>query len=145
MYDVAAGALRRDYDRRVDTPTVLDKRRYLSASEVFEVEWRYSLDPAGKRLYKAVIRDGKLFGGLDGPSATELIPLSLLVYLQAGSTHTMIFVADAKGAMTEAREIHKYNELAYKRLTAAPEGPHQVFDSTGAGVKHVAPPSTSRA
>lgn len=79
----------------------------------------YSFDPAGKRVYKVFIRDGKLFGGKDEASATELIPLSPLVYFQAGSIHTMIFVADAQGTVTEVREVHKYNELAYKRLPAA--------------------------
>ena len=80
----------------------------------------YSFDPAGKRVYKVFIRAGKLFGGKDEQSATELIPLSPLVYFQAGSIHTMIFVADAKGRVTELREIHKYNDLAYKRLDTAP-------------------------
>jgi hypothetical protein len=80
----------------------------------------YSFDPAGKRIYKVFVRDGKLFGGKDEQSATELIPLSPLVYFQAGSIHTMIFVADAQGAVTEVREVHKYNELAYKRMAAAP-------------------------
>ncbi len=80
----------------------------------------YSFDPAGKRVYKVFIRDGKLFGGKDEASATELIPLSPLVYFQAGSIHTMIFVADTQGTVTEVREVHKYNELAYKRLAAAP-------------------------
>jgi len=81
---------------------------------------RYSFDPAGKRVYEVFVRDGKLYGGRDQKSATQLIPLSPLVYFQAGSIHTMIFVADAQGAVTEVREIHKYNELAYKRLNTAP-------------------------
>jgi hypothetical protein len=80
----------------------------------------YSFDPTGKRIYKVFLRAGKLYGGKDEASATELIPLSPLVYFQAGSIHTMIFVADAGGQITEVREIHKYNELAYKRLAAAP-------------------------
>jgi uncharacterized protein DUF4440 len=78
----------------------------------------YSYDPAGQRIYKVFLRDGKLFGGKDEKSASELIPLSPLVYFQAGSIHTMVFVADAKGAVTEVRELHKYNELAYRRLAA---------------------------
>ncbi|HEY3859234.1 MAG TPA: nuclear transport factor 2 family protein [Gammaproteobacteria bacterium] len=80
----------------------------------------YSFDPPGQRVYKVFLKGGKLFGGKDEQSATELIPLSPLVYFQAGSIHTMIFVADAKGAVGEVREIHKYNELAYKRIAAAP-------------------------
>jgi hypothetical protein len=80
----------------------------------------YSFDPTGQRVYKVFLKGGKLFGGKDEQSATELIPLSPLVYFQAGSIHTMIFVADAKGAVDEVREIHKYNELAYKRIAAAP-------------------------
>jgi hypothetical protein len=80
----------------------------------------YSFDPAQKRVYKVFVRDGKLYGGTDPAKATQLIPLSPLVYFQAGSIHTMIFVTDAGGRVTEVREIHKYNELAYKRLTDSP-------------------------
>jgi hypothetical protein len=80
----------------------------------------YSFDPTGKRVYKVFMRDGKLYGGSDADKATQLIPLSPLVYFQAGSIHTMIFVADASGTVTEVREIHKYNELAYHKLAAEP-------------------------
>jgi hypothetical protein len=81
---------------------------------------RYQLDPSTPRIYVVFLRDGKLYGGPDAQKATQLIPLSPLVYFQAGSIHTMIFVPDAGGAVTEVREIHKYNELAYKRVAAAP-------------------------
>jgi aspartate beta-hydroxylase len=40
VYEAAVGALRRVYDRRVDTPPVLDKRRYFPAHAAFEAEWR---------------------------------------------------------------------------------------------------------
>ena len=99
---------------RDEDPVPVDSKSYAA------VVGSYSFDPAGKRVYKVFVRGGKLFGGKDEQSASELIPLSPLVYFQAGSIHTMIFVADAHGAVTEAREIHKYNELAYKRLAAAP-------------------------
>ena len=76
----------------------------------------YTFDPAAQRVYKVFVRDGRLYGGSDEKKATQLIPLSPLVYFQAGSIHTMIFVADAQGRVTEVREIHKYNELAYRRV-----------------------------
>jgi len=79
----------------------------------------YKLDPAAAHPYKAFIRGEDLYGGRDEKSATHLVPLPARVYFQAGSIHTMIFVADAKGAITEVREIHKYNELAYKRMASA--------------------------
>jgi aspartate beta-hydroxylase len=40
VYEAATGVLRRVYDRRVDTPPVLDKRRYFPASGAFEAQWR---------------------------------------------------------------------------------------------------------
>ena len=76
----------------------------------------YSFDPAKQRVYKVFLRGGKLYGGGDEKSATQLIPLSPRVYFQAGSIHTMIFVADIQGVVTEMREIHKYNELTYQRV-----------------------------
>jgi len=76
----------------------------------------YSFDPARQRLYEVFVRDGKLYGGSDAKKATQLIPLSPLVYFQAGSIHTMIFVMGQDGRVDEVREIHKYNELAYKRV-----------------------------
>lgn len=80
----------------------------------------YQLDPKGsKHGYHVYLRDGTLFGGRDEKSATKLIPLSPLVFFQSGSIHTMIFVKDAKGAITEVREVHKYNEVREFRLASA--------------------------
>jgi hypothetical protein len=79
----------------------------------------YKLSPETKSSYRVFLKDGQLYGGRDEKSATRLIPLSPLVYFQAGSIHTMIFVADAKGGVDEVREVHKYNELAYKRVHPA--------------------------
>ncbi len=79
----------------------------------------YKLSPETKSSYLVFLKDGQLFGGRDQKSATRLIPLSPRVYFQAGSIHTMIFVAGGDGAITEVREIHKYNELAYRRLPGA--------------------------
>ena len=61
------------------------------------------------------VRNGALFGGRDDKSATVLIPLAPLVFHQAGSIHLMIFVKDSAGAVTEVREIHKYNEVRMQR------------------------------
>lgn len=77
---------------------------------------RYKLDPSTSREYLVFLRQGKLYGGPDTDKATLLIPLAPLVYFQAGSIHTMIFVPDARGGIAEMREIHKYNELVYKRV-----------------------------
>ncbi|HEY1773764.1 MAG TPA: nuclear transport factor 2 family protein [Gammaproteobacteria bacterium] len=99
---------------RDEDPVPVDPKVYAA------VVGSYSFDPSGKRVYEVFVRDGKLFGGATEDKATQLIPLSPLVYFQAGSIHTMIFVADAGGQVTELREIHKYNELAYKRLPTAP-------------------------
>lgn len=40
VYEAAVGALRRVYDRRVDTPPVLEKPRYFPAHAAFEAKWR---------------------------------------------------------------------------------------------------------
>jgi hypothetical protein len=76
----------------------------------------YRISPADTHGYHVYLRDGPLFGGRDEKSATRLIPLSPLVFFQSGSIHTMIFVADAKGAITAVREVHKYNELSMQRI-----------------------------
>ncbi len=76
----------------------------------------YRISPDAPHPYLVFLRDGQLFGGRDEKSATRLIPLSPLVYFQSGSIHTMIFVTDAAGKITELREIHKYNELVEKRV-----------------------------
>lgn len=79
----------------------------------------YKLTPTAPNSYVVFIEGQDLYGGRDQRSATRLIPLSPQVYFQAGSIHTMIFVVDAAGAVTEVREVHKYNELAYRRIPAA--------------------------
>lgn len=76
----------------------------------------YRLSPDSPRRYHVYLRGGALYGGSDEKSATRLIPLSPLVFFQAGSIHTMIFVPDGKGAIAEVREVHKYNELTYSRV-----------------------------
>ena len=76
----------------------------------------YRVGPQSKHSYNVYLREGSLFGGADEQSATALIPLSPLVYFQAGSIHTMIFVPDGKGGIAEVREVHKYNELSMKRV-----------------------------
>jgi aspartate beta-hydroxylase len=40
IYEAASGALRRVYDRRVDTPPVLDAQRYFPGHAAFEAEWQ---------------------------------------------------------------------------------------------------------
>jgi hypothetical protein len=76
-------------------------------------EYRYS-EQASSR-YHVFLRDGALYGGRDPKSATLLIPLAPLVFFQKGSIHLMVFVRDAKGAVTEVRELHKYNEIRMER------------------------------
>ena len=77
-------------------------------------DYRYS-ERASSR-YHVFLRDGALYGGRDPKSATLLIPLAPLVFFQKGSIHLMIFVRDAKGAVTEVRELHKYNEVRMERV-----------------------------
>ncbi|MGH3185139.1 MAG: hypothetical protein ACRDOE_24980, partial [Streptosporangiaceae bacterium] len=72
-------------------------------------DYRYS-DKAISR-YQVFLRDGTLYGGRDAQSATRLIPLAPLVFFQQGSIHIMVFVQDRSGAVTEVRELHKYNEV----------------------------------
>lgn len=76
----------------------------------------YRVGPQSKHSYHVYLREGSLFGGADEQTATALIPLSPLVYFQAGSIHTMIFVPDGKGGIAEVREVHKYNELSMQRV-----------------------------
>jgi hypothetical protein len=49
----------------------------------------YRISDKTDRRYHVSLRDGTLFGGRDEQSATELIPLSPLVFFQKGSIHTM--------------------------------------------------------
>lgn len=71
------------------------------------------------RVYHAWLRDGSLYWGEDEKSAKRLIPLSPLVFFVQGSIHTMVFVRDGAGHVTEALELHKYNEVAMQRLGPA--------------------------
>jgi Domain of unknown function (DUF4440) len=77
-------------------------------------EYRFS-DRAASR-YQVFLRDGALYGGGDQATATRLIPLAPLVFFQQGSIHTMVFVQDRGGAVTEVRELHKYNEVRMQRV-----------------------------
>jgi hypothetical protein len=79
----------------------------------------YKVSPASPSSYVVFTKGDDLYGGRDQKSATRLIPLSPLVYFQAGSIHTMIFVMGRDGRVDEVREIHKYNELAYRRVPGA--------------------------
>lgn len=76
----------------------------------------YALSPESPRRYHVYLRGSALYGGSDEKSATRLIPLSALVFFQAGSIHTIIFVPNSTGAIGELREVHKYNELTYTRV-----------------------------
>lgn len=67
-------------------------------------------------VYHAYLRHGSLYWGSDGKSAKLLIPLSPLVFFVQGSIHTMVFVRDGAGHITEAIELHKYNEVAMQRI-----------------------------
>jgi hypothetical protein len=77
----------------------------------------YKVSPESPSNYVVFTRGSDLYGGRDEKTATRLIPLSPLVYFQAGSIHTMIFVMGKDGRVDEVREIHKYNELAYRRVS----------------------------
>ncbi len=73
--------------------------------------------PGDERVrYHVFVRHGSLFGGRDEKSATRLVPLAPLVFFQSGSIHFVIFIRDSTGAVTEAREIHKYNEIRMQHL-----------------------------
>jgi hypothetical protein len=80
----------------------------------------YAYDPRAKSRYRVFLREGKLFAGRDEKTATELIPLSPLVFHQQGSIHLMVFVRDRTGAVNEVRELHKYNEIRMMRSAPAP-------------------------
>jgi hypothetical protein len=67
----------------------------------------------------AYLRDGSLYWGGDEKSAKRLIPLAPLVFFVRGSIHTMVFVRDSTGRITEALELHKYNEVAMQRIGPA--------------------------
>ena len=79
----------------------------------------YAYDERAKSRYHVFMRDGVLYGGTNEKTATRLIPLAPLVYYQQGSIHLMIFVRDQSGAVSEVRELHKYNEVRMQRMLAA--------------------------
>jgi hypothetical protein len=81
----------------------------------------YRLADDAASHYEVRLRDGALYGGRDQKTATLLIPLAPLVFFQKGSIHIMIFVQDPTGAITEVRELHKYNLVAMKRVAAPPQ------------------------
>jgi Domain of unknown function (DUF4440) len=97
--------------------------RDLDAIPVTSAEWPalvgdYRLADEATSHYEVRLRDGALYGGNDEKSATPLIPLAPLVFFQKGSIHTLIFVRDGSGAISELRELHKYNEVVMKRVAA---------------------------
>lgn len=91
-------------------PVEVDKRGWPSLAG------EYALSPQTPRRYRVFLRDGSLYGGSDEKSAALLIPLSPLVFHQKGTIHLMVFVRNAKGEVTEVRELHKYNEVIMHRL-----------------------------
>jgi hypothetical protein len=76
----------------------------------------YGYSERAPSRYHVFMRQGALYGGRDSKSATWLIPLAPLVFFQQGSIHVMVFVRDSHGAVTELRELHKYNEVRMLRL-----------------------------
>ena len=80
------------------------------------LEGKYGLSGRASWPYFVFSRNAALYGGRDRKSATELIPLSPLVYYQKGSIHIMVFVRDAHGAVNEVLELHKYNEVVLDRI-----------------------------
>lgn len=76
----------------------------------------YAYSERAQSRYRVFVRQGALYGGRDSKSATRLIPLAPLVFFQQGSIHLMVFVRDKQGAVTEVRELHKYNEVRMSRL-----------------------------
>ena len=80
----------------------------------------YQYSPAATSRYRVFMRDDALYGGRDTKSATRLIPLAPLVFFQQGSIHIMIFVRNDAGAISEVRELHKYNEVRMQRAAVPP-------------------------
>jgi len=75
----------------------------------------YRLGAQSGPVSHAYLRHGSLYWGSDERSAKLLIPLSPLVFFVQGSIHTIVFVRDPAGHITEALELHKYNEVAMRR------------------------------
>ncbi len=84
-----------------------------------ELAGSYRLGAPPGLLYHAYLRHGSLYWGSREKSAKRLIPLSPLVFFVQGSIHTMVFVRDPAGHVTEAVELHKYNEIAMRRAGSA--------------------------
>jgi len=76
----------------------------------------YGYSERAPSRYHVFVRQGVLYGGRDTQSATRLIPLAPLVFFQQGSIHILVFVRDSQGAVSEVRELHKYNEVRMLRL-----------------------------
>jgi Domain of unknown function (DUF4440) len=74
-----------------------------------------------KVRYRVFMNGSRLMGGRDEKSAKELIPLAPLVFYQQGSIHIYVFVQPAGKAITELRELHKYNEV--RMLHTGVDGP----------------------
>lgn len=92
----------------------------LKPVEVDERGWpqlagSYRLGAQSGPVYRAYLRHGSLYWGTDEKSAKLLIPLSPLVFFVQGSIHIMVFVRDPAGHVTEALELHKYNEVVMRR------------------------------
>lgn len=81
-----------------------------------ELVGSYRLGAPPGLLHHAYLRNGSLYWGSQEKSAKRLIPLAPLVFFVQGSIHTMVFVRDRKGHVTEAIELHKYNEVAMRRV-----------------------------
>jgi Domain of unknown function (DUF4440) len=100
--------------------------RDLDAVAVNSADWPalvgdYRFADAATSHYEVRLRDGALYGGRDQKTATLLIPLAPLVFFQKGSIHIVVFVQDGSGAITELRELHKYNEVVMKRVATLPQ------------------------
>jgi hypothetical protein len=91
-------------------PVAVDESRWP------ELAGSYRLGGAPGILYHAYLRKGSLYWGGSRKSAKRLIPLSPLVFFVQGSIHTMVFVRDPAGHITQAIELHKYNEVAMRRV-----------------------------
>ncbi|HTX04559.1 MAG TPA: nuclear transport factor 2 family protein [Steroidobacteraceae bacterium] len=93
----------------------------LKAVAVNERAWpelvgAYELGGTRGWVYHVFLRQGSLYWGRDGKSATLLIPLSPLVFFLRNSVHTMVFVRDRRGNVTETIELHKYNEIVMPQV-----------------------------
>lgn len=91
-------------------PVQVDKRDWHKLVGTYQLGERPGLS------YHAYLRGGSLYWGSDARSARLLIPLSPLVFFEQGSIHTLVFVQKAGDGITEALELHKYNEVALPRV-----------------------------